>query len=56
MSRQLRVKLQCLYHNLMSNNFPNMAVKSSLKDRLVNVFKLLESYLFFPCNNNNRCC
>ena len=59
MSRQPHVKLLCLYDNLnMSNNFPKMAVKSSLKDRLLNVFKLLESYIFFLGNksHNNRCC
>ena len=47
MSRQPHVKLWCLYDNLTSNNFPKTAVKSSLKDRLLNVFKLLESYIFF---------
>ena len=52
MSRQPCVKLQCSYDNLMSNNFPKMVVKSSLKDRLLNVFKLLESYIFFLGNNN----
>ena len=31
----------------MSNNFPKIAMKSSLKDCLLNVFKLLESYIFF---------
>ena len=33
-----------LYDNPMSNNFPIMAVKLFLKDRLQNVFK---SYIFF---------
>ena len=52
------MKLQCLYDNLMSNNFPRMTVKSFLKDRLLNVFKLLESYIFFLAmkGHNNRCC
>ena len=34
MSRQPREKLQCLYENLMLNNFPKMAARKKI--RIVN--------------------